>query len=195
MKPKWVKIAGLAIAVALAVAAPVIVAPVARTKEAPLLVLAYSIASSSLLFLQFYQKEHLNRVERAHGRKRRGAFDISRIVDVILIIVLMPTLVNLLGAMVGASFGQLQPLFSAFMQILPLVVVLDLFTDIVGGTGGSTFKKMFEIIKIIIVLPILLNMLSSFLGGSAGALAPLINVFMQLLPLVLVIELFTDVLK
>jgi hypothetical protein len=97
--------------------------------------------------------------------------------------------------MAGTSFGSLQPLFSAFMQILPLVVILDLFTDIVGGAGGSMFKKVFEIIKIIIVLPILLNMLGSFLGSSAGALGSLINVFMQLLPLVLVIELFTDVLK
>jgi hypothetical protein len=97
--------------------------------------------------------------------------------------------------MAGASFGSLQPLFNAFMQILPIVVVLDLFTDVVGGAGGSMFKKVFEIIKIIIVLPILLNMLGSFLGGSAGAFSSLINVFMQLLPLVLVIELFTDVLK
>jgi hypothetical protein len=195
MKTEWVRVLGLALAIALAAAAPVIVAPVTHTKEAPLLVLAYSIASSSLLLLQFYQKEYNSRIERAHGRKRRGAFDISRIVDVILVIVLMPTLINLLGTMAGASFGSLQPLFSAFMQILPLIVVLDLFTDIIGGAGGSMFKKVFEIIKIIIVLPILLNMLSSFLGSSAGALGSLINVFMQLLPLVLVIELFTDVLK
>jgi len=110
MKTKWVKILGIAVvAIALAATAPLI-APVARSEEVPPLVLAYSIATP-LLLLPLHQKEHLYRVERAHGRKkRRGTFDLSKIVDVLLVIVLMPTLINLIGALMGTSFGALQPL-------------------------------------------------------------------------------------
>jgi len=126
-------------------AAPVIAAFVAtgaRAREVPPLILAFSTSLTPLL-LSLYQKEYVKKVERGHGRKHRGMFDISRVIDVVLIIILMPTLLNLLGSLAGANFGALQPLFSTLIQILPIVVVLDLLTDVIGGAGGSAFKKVF----------------------------------------------------
>lgn len=126
---------------------------------------------------------------------RRGSFDFSRIVDVLLIVVLMPTLINVMSSLTGGALGEFSGIFSAFMQILPIVVILDLFTDMIGGAGGSTFKKIFEVIKIIIILPILLNMLSGFLGTSLGGLSTIVDVFVQILPIVVLIDLFTDLVK
>ncbi|MCI4407606.1 MAG: hypothetical protein JHC26_00815 [Thermofilum sp.] len=129
------------------------------------------------------------------GNKRRGDIDLGGIINMLLVVILLPTLLNTFGSIAGTSFGSLQPLLSAFTNILPIVLVFSILRDLFSGIGGE-FGKVLDIFLMLIILPTLLNAFSGLLGGSlAGSMGSIMNVFMQLLPLIAILQLFKSFLK
>jgi len=125
------------------------------------------------------------------------AFDFSGIIDAILIIVLVPSLFSMITSVAGVSLDpSIQQLLNTFTAILPVIVLFDVISDVfkgMGGKAGSMFSSIMDILLIMMVLPTLLNAISGFTGGTVGS--DLIALLQQLLPLIVVIDLFTGLLK
>jgi len=122
---------------------------------------------------------------------KKGSLDLRSLLDAIMIIVLLPSLISVLGSLGGIDTSMLEP----FLNILPIVALFSAFADIfsgLGGKAGSAISKFMDIIMLLAVFPALISALSNFTGGTIDT--SIFDVFLQLLPLIMIFELFSDIL-
>lgn len=145
------------------------------------------IASRENQFLQYRLK--------IFKMDNRGGVDFSKFMDMIIYLMMFPALINVISSFAGANLGNLQPVLDVFTNLLPIIVIFDTLGDIfkgLGGTAGSLFSKMFDIIILMIALPSLLSVFSNVTGTTTG-FESITNVFMQILPIMLLFDLFSSI--
>jgi len=112
---------------------------------------------------------------------KRGAFDPSRLLDMIITLMFIPIVLNLMSSFLGGSSFFGSDFINLIMQIFPLLMVLDLLGDAVGG-------KLKDVFNIMIMFAILPTLLSSF--GALPIDPTLLNSMLGILFIMKLIESF-----
>ena len=126
-----------------------------------------------------------------------GSIDLSSIMNDIMLLVLLPSLVGVLGNTGLVNLGPAAGIFNAFLSILPVIVLFNMFGDMfrgVGGSAGRVLDSFMNILMLIVVFPALIGSIGSIVPGLGGV-SGIFNVFMQLLPLLLIFQLFGEFFK
>ena len=108
-----------------------------------------------------------------------------------LIIAILPALLDAFSPLIG-GFGEFQAILDLFSTLLPMLVLLDLFTGFAGAVGGK-FGKVFEdIIGIYCMLMIIEQMGNIFGTTMLGSFS---TVFESILPLLVLFSLMDTFFK
>jgi len=126
-------------------------------------------------------------------KDKRGAFDISSVMDTILMIVLLPALLNTLTSLTGTTIPGISDFLNVFTQILPIVLIFNILSDLFSGFSKG-LGKFFDYILMIVLLPTLINTLTAVTGTTIPGLTDTINLLTQLIPVLAIFELISDML-
>jgi len=111
----------------------------------------------------------------------------------IMAVVLIPALMGVFANFTGANLGPLGGLLQAFVNLLPVIVLLNVLGDLfkgIGGKLGNVFETIMNYLVLIAVFPALAGIIPGLQGFSS-----IFTVFQQLLPILVLFELLSSFFK
>ena len=123
------------------------------------------------------------------------------ILNIMIIITILPTLFSAFSSIAGIDTSMIQPLLDLFTTLLPVLLIIQLFTGLFSAFGGRDEFGLTEILNIlvlILVFPTLLNAISGVMGSTSGTtfdISGIMDIFNMILPIVLLVKLIEGVTK
>ena len=120
--------------------------------------------------------------------------DFGKIMDTLLIIVLLPSLLNIMTSLTGTTLSGVEEILNVFTSLLPIILLFNIFSDLFSGVSKG-FGKFFDMLLMVMIIPTLVNTLGSIAGIDTSSIQSVVDVLIQLLPIMAIFELFEGLFK
>ena len=125
---------------------------------------------------------------------------LSDVLNIMIIITLLPTVLNVFSGIAGIDTSMIQPFLNLFTTLLPILLIVQLFTGLFSAFGGGRDEfgigAILNVLILMMIFPTLLNAISSVTGTTLSFdVSGIMEIFNVLLPVILIIKLVESLAK